>query len=63
MEDPITLQHRLFLFVSWQLQLGILGVNVYWVKEVLVEYTKGVWKVLIRLVRYVHNNAVSKITK
>ena len=63
MEDPITLQHKLFLFVNWQLQLGILGLNVSWVKEVLVEYTKGVWKVLIRLVRDICNNAVSKITK
>lgn len=43
-----TLQHRLSHSASWQLQLETLDQNVFWVREVLVEYTKGVWKVLIR---------------
>lgn len=41
MEDLITLLHRLLHSVSWQLQLEISGQIVSWVREVLVEYTKG----------------------
>ena len=44
----ITLQHRHSRSVSWQLQLEILEMIVFWEREALVESTKGVWKVLIR---------------
>lgn len=62
MEDLITSQHKRFHFESWQLQLEISGLNVSWVREVLVKYTKGVWKVLIRS-EDIYINAFNKITK
>lgn len=46
----IALLHRHSHSASWQLQLEILNQNVFWVRVALVEYTKGIWNVLIRWV-------------
>lgn len=48
MEGLITLLHIHLHFVNWQRQQRILELIVFWVKEVLVESTKGAWRVLIR---------------
>ena len=53
MEGLITLVHTHLHFVNWQLQQRILGLIVFWVKEVLDEYIKGDWRVAIRYVEFV----------
>lgn len=53
MEAPIRFRRRHLHSASWLLQLEILERSPFWVKEVLVECIRAVWKILVRLVELI----------
>jgi hypothetical protein len=52
-EAPIRFRRRHLHSVSWLLQLEILERTLFWVKEVLVECIRAVWKIPVRLVELI----------